>query len=270
MILFASLLAAAAPPTAHHAAPIDPRSPAERYAACVKQSDTDATAAIRTATSWAAAGGGIAAAQCLGVAKSAAGDWRGAADAFIAAATIAGELKDMRTGDLWVSAGNAALAGGDAARARSALDNALAVPTLVGPMRGEALVDRARADVAAGDQPAARVDLNAALVLVPQDPVAWLLSATLARRMGDAARAATDINEAETRAPKEPAVALEAGNIAAGAGNMTAARADWTRARDADPDGDIGQEAINDLAASADGATLAAGPPAAPGKPAGR
>ncbi len=247
MIAALALLLAAAPAPA---GPPDSSSPQARFTACVKKSDTDPAAAAQVATAWASTGGGVPAAQCLGIARSAAGDWKGAADAFSAAADIADRTRDRRAANLWVSAGNAALAGGDAVRARAALSNAIANPALSDPMKGEALLDRARADVAANDLGAARGDMNQALALVPADPMAWLLSATLARRMDDAARAAADIKEAMLRAPNEPDVLYEAGNIAAAAGNMDDARTQWARAVAADPQSDAAKSARAELAAT--------------------
>lgn len=249
MILLALLLAATPPA----AGPADPRTPDTRYRACVKRSDADAAGAIAEARGWAASGGGIPAGQCLGIAETAAGAYKAAADAFTATASIADQTHDPRAATLWVSAGDAALADGDGTQARKAIDAALANPALTGELRGEALLDRARADVVAGDDPAARGDLDRALTLVPGDPVAWLLSATLARRMGDAPRAATDIKEARTRAPDEPAILLEAGNIAALAGNMADARLQWGHARDIDPTGEIGRSAAARIAANGGG-----------------
>ncbi len=248
MILLALLLAAAPPSAA--VGPADPSTPAERYRACVKQSDDDAAGAIAKAKAWAASGGGIPAGQCLGIAETAAGDWKAATDAFTASATIADQMHDPRAPALWVSAGDAALAGGDTTGARKAIDSALAYPSLTGEMRGEALLDRARSDVAGDDNQTARADLDQALTLVPDDPVAWLLSATLARRMGDGTRAATDIRVALSRAPNEPAVLLEAGNIAALNGNPADARVQWSKAKAADPQGEIGQQAAAKIAGS--------------------
>lgn len=247
MILALALLLAAAPTPA---GPPDQRSPKARFDECVKTSDSDPAAAARIATAWAANGGGVPAAQCLGIARSAASDWKGAADAFSAAAEIADRTRDRRAANLWVSAGNAALAGGDGPRARAALSNAIANPALSDPMKGEALLDRARAGVAANDLGAARTDMNQALSLVPGDPMAWLLSATLARRMDDAPRAAADIKEAMLRAPNEPDILYEAGNIAAAAGNMDDARAQWSRAAAADPHSPAADAARAELAAT--------------------
>ncbi|MDB5736388.1 MAG: hypothetical protein JWO65_56 [Sphingomonas bacterium] len=259
MILLAALLAAA-PVTNHKspAGPADPRSPQARFSDCVKQSDADPAAAVKAAKAWAGSGGGVLAGQCLGIAQSAAGDWKAAAGAFSAAATIADTLHDDRAPTLWVSAGNAALAGDDAATARSAFGTALASAAMPAQLRGETFLDRARADVAQGDLPSARADMNEALRLVPDDPMAWLLSATLARRMSDGPRATTDIREAMLRSPNEAPVLFEAGNIAASNGDMEEARRQWARARIADPQSDAGRGAAAELAAAGGDSTPAA------------
>jgi tetratricopeptide (TPR) repeat protein len=247
------LLAAAAGPSA-------PAAPA-RFEACVRLSDTDPAAAQKSAAEWAGSGGGVPAAQCLGIARTAAGDWKGAADAFVVAAGLAEGTHDPNAPTLWVSAGNAALAGGDPSRAKAALGNAIGTPGFVGLMRGEAMLDRARADVALNDLASARGDMNEALRLAADDPMAWLLSATLARRMGDTGRATADIAQAATRAPNDPDVLFESGNIAAAAGDMAKARGEWTKAAAADPKSPGAEHARAELAANGG---------AAPANPSGR
>jgi Tfp pilus assembly protein PilF len=256
-----ALLLVAAPAPAQ-TGPSDARNPQARYQACIKQTDTDPAGATQTATAWASSGGGALAAQCLGLARSAAEDWKGAADAFTAAADVATKTHDRSAASYWVSAGNAALAAGDTARARAALSSALADPALAEQMKGEAYLDRARADVAAGDLPAARSDLNDALGLVPADPMAWLLSATLARRMNEGSRAANDIREAMLRAPNEANILYEAGNIAATNGDMDDARVQWSRAAAADPQSDAARSAKAELEATGDTAPKPAPKPA--------
>jgi tetratricopeptide (TPR) repeat protein len=243
----ALLLAAASAPPAK--APAPQASQAD-FSGCTRLTDSDPAAAAKIAVAWAAQGGGVPAARCLGLARSAQDDWKGAADAFTAGAEIADKTHDRRAADMWVSAGNAALAGGDFARAQTALSSAIANPALPGKMKGEALVDRARTHVAANDLPGARADLNDALALVPDDPMAWLLSATLARRMGETTRASDDIKEAMLRAPNEADVLFEAGNIAATNGDMGGARMQWTRATTADPRSDAAASARAELVAS--------------------
>jgi tetratricopeptide (TPR) repeat protein len=244
VILPLTLLLTAAPVTG----PIGDGTVQAHFDACAKQSDIDPAGAQQTAIAWAKTGGGVAAAQCLGIARSATGDWKGAAEAFSTAADLADKIhQPLAAASAWVSAGNAALAAGDAANARTALSTAIASPDLPDPLKGEAYVDRARAGVAAGDNQAARADLDQAVSLVPADPMAWLLSATLARRMNDDIRAAADIKEAMLRAPNQSDVLYEAGNIAASSGDMDDARAQWTRAASAEPDSDAAQRARVEL-----------------------
>ena len=246
MILPLLLVAAAAAP-----GPADTRGVQARFDACAKLSDTDPTAAQKEAIAWAKTGGGVAAAQCLGIARSAADDWKGALDAFTTAADLADKTHEpVAAANMWVSAGNAALAGGDFAKAREALSTAIASPALPGALKGEAYLDRARAAVGAGDTASARADLDQAVKLVPEDPMAWLLSATLARRMGDTARAKADINQAMMKAPNQSDILYEAGNIAAAAGDMEDARAQWTRAVSAEPGSDGSNRAKAELAAT--------------------
>lgn len=205
-------------------------SDADRFHACVAQVDKNPDAAIDIANRWRVAGNSLMARQCLGMAYAARGSWASAAATFAQAAQAADAAKDARAAGLWVQAGNAALAQGDAVTARSHFDAAIILGTLTGPDAGEARLDRARALVATGDLKAARTDLDAALALVPEDPLAWLLSAVLARRMGALDRAQTDIDAATKRAPDDASVALEAGNIAALKGQDDAARAAWSAA----------------------------------------
>lgn len=232
MILFIALAAAT------HAAPkLQPTTPAptasadqQRFDKCVAMIDDDPVKAVDAAGTWRVEGGGVLARQCLGLAYAAQQRWLPAVTAFEQAAQTAEKERDTRAGNLWVQAGNAALAAGEASRARSAFDAAIANGQVKGIELGEAHLDRARALVAIGDARAARSDIDLALKLVPVDPLGWLLSATLARRMGDLQRASTDIAEAAKRSPDDASVALEAGNIAVLMGADEAARTAWTAA----------------------------------------
>jgi tetratricopeptide (TPR) repeat protein len=166
---------------------------------------------------------------------------------FQQAAEAAQQTKDSRAAALWVQAANSALAGGAFVKARSFIDAALIEGTLKGAEAGEAHLERARALVAVGDLTKARTDLDTAAKLVPQDPLIWLLSASLARRSGDLDRARTDIAEAARLSPDDASVALEAGNIAAMMGNDAAARTAWTAAVKIAPDGPQGKAAAKAL-----------------------
>lgn len=203
---------------------------ATRFQACVALIKQDPGIAVDQADAWARQSNNVPSRHCLGLAFVAMERWTPAALTFAQAAGEAELQGDGRAALLWSQAGNAAIAGDDAAKGRGYLDRALALPSLTAPMQGEAWLDRARADVALNDPKQARIDLDKGMALVPQDPFAWLLSATLARRDNDLARAARDIAEAVKRAPNDPSVALEEGNIAGAAGQRDAARRAWTRA----------------------------------------
>jgi tetratricopeptide (TPR) repeat protein len=209
-LLFLAAAAAATP-----APPPPPKDPtAIRYESCVALVKSDPAKAEALADQWRLGGGGLPARQCLGLAYVAQERYAPAAIAFEQAAQEAEIQRDGRAANLWVMAGNALLANGDAAGGREKLDRALALPVLSLPMRGEAYLDRARAQEALDNLPASRADLDMALKLVPQDPMAWLLSATLARKMHDMTRATTDIAEAQKRAPNDGDVEAEARAIA--------------------------------------------------------
>jgi tetratricopeptide (TPR) repeat protein len=225
--VFPLLILAAATATAK---PPPSTLPRDRGSACAALARSDPARAIAEANAWRLVGGGIPARQCLGLAYVQDERWRSAATVFEQAAREAQSSNDARVGALWSQAGNALLAAGDAARARRDLDSALATGALSDAMRGEVELDRARADVALNDPAAARTDLNRAIQHVPDDPMVWLLSATLARKQGEVDRATADIAEAIKRAPDDPDVALEEGNVHAVAGDLAAARLAWQRA----------------------------------------
>ncbi len=202
----------------------------QRFDTCTRLIATDAAKALDDAAAWRLAGGGIAARQCEGLAYVALHRWAPATTVFESAARDADAHADGRATNLWVQAGNAALAGGDPARARTAFDAAIIRGQAGGADLGKLYLDRARARVATLDLPGGRADIDAALKLVPADPLAWLLSATLARAMNDLPRATTDIAQAAQRSPDDAQVALEAGNIAMASGADDAARSAWEAA----------------------------------------
>ena len=239
MILLPLLAAAAA---------LDGDTEAARFAACTDLVARDPAAAVDRAGAWRLAGGGIAARHCEGLAYVAQARWLPAATAFEAAARDADTHADGRAANLWVQAGNAALAAKDAARAARDFDAALVRGGTGGADLGEIRLDRARARFALNDKAGAREDLDAALKLVPADPLAWLLSATLARQSDDLQRAATDIGEAARRSPDDAQVALEAGNIAVRSGHEEAARTAWQAAVRNAPASAAGKAAAEALA----------------------
>ena len=202
---------------------------AVRLAECMTLATGDPEKGEAAAVRWRGEGGGYRARLCLGVAYANQERWAAAASAFEDAAREAENAKDPRAADYWAQAGNAWLAASDPAKARTALDAALASGTLLGPALGQVHLDRARARVANGDMEGARADLDRALSYVPEEPFGWLLSATLARRMGENKRAKADIDEALRRAPDDASVQLEAGNVAVVMGDQVTARSAWQR-----------------------------------------
>jgi tetratricopeptide (TPR) repeat protein len=218
-----------------------------RFDACMDLATDDPATGIVAANEWLMTGGGYFARHCLGYAYAKDGRWSAAADSFVAAARDAERVHDARAANLWTQAGNAALASGDPTRALGHFDAALAQGVSHGLLLGELHLDRARALVIAGQPEEAEAAFAEAHRLVPEDPLAWLLSATLARRQGKLDRAQADIDVAARLAPRDPEVALEAGNIAATAGKYDIARRNWTQAIDIRPDGPVAKTARGHL-----------------------
>ena len=219
-----SLLIAAAVAQAAAVSPADEA----RFVRCAALASKDPAAAVVEASNWRiSGGGGSAARQCQGLAYAGLNQYEPAAKAFTEAAEAAG--KDGRAaGPLWVQAGNAWLLADRAADAREALTKGIAAGEGNAVLLGEAHLDRARAAAALSDWPAARKDLDDAQRLAPADPMVWLLSAALARRMEDLPRARTDIAEALKRDPGAGPILIEAGNIALMSGDLATARKHWT------------------------------------------
>ena len=270
---------AAAPPAPPPAAstpalPAGPRTlgPIDeaRFNACHDAAVADALNGVVEANAWLIDGGTYLARQCLGFAYSLQQQYGAAEAAFARAASDAEVARDPRAATLWVQAGNAALAGGDAPLARRRFDAALAQGQLSGLPLGEAYLDRARAALAQSDWAAARADLDIAGQTAAQDPLLWLLSATLARRQEDMVRARADIDFAIRLAPRDAAVALEAGNIAAALDDLAGARRYWESASalgGASPPGDTARARLADLTAFEAAATAPPGAPPPPAPP---
>ena len=237
--MIALLLLAAEPATA----PAD----VTRFEACADLAETDPARALDEASTWRLAGGGVMARQCEGLSYVTQKRWAPAAVAFEAAAREAETKSDGRAALLWVQAGNAALAGNDPAKATVYFDGALARGQLTDDALGEAHLDRARARASLGDLKGARADLDLATRNAPADPLGWLLSATLARKMNDLPRAQADIEEAAKRSPDDASVALEAGNIAILSGHEDAARTAWEAASRLQPGSSAAKAALAQL-----------------------
>jgi tetratricopeptide (TPR) repeat protein len=197
-----------------------------QFTECLDLARKDAPSAVTEASLWAQQGGGYLAQACHGFAL--AGDFKFdlAIPILTEAAKDAEEKKDPRSARFWAQAGNAAIAIDRPAEALTALDRALAL-AVTGGEKADTEVDRARALVALSQPQEAEAALTNARQLAPENGTAWLLSATLARRLSKLPDALTYVQTAASLLPRDPAVALEAGNIAIAAGDENAARKQW-------------------------------------------
>lgn len=239
--------------TPRPAAAADGRIPVpEKYAkpfqACLDAALESPDKGVAFAQQWRLEGGTFYARHCMGFAYARSERWAPAMVAFEQAADEAERNGDMaQSARLWAQAGNAALAAGDAAKARTSFDAALARGLPDGIEKGEIHLDRARALEALGDGKEARESLDVALGQVPQDPLAWLLSATLARRSGELKLAQTHIARAVQLSPDDASVALEEGNIAVLTDHDDVARSAWQRAAKLAPQSPAGKAAADNL-----------------------
>jgi tetratricopeptide (TPR) repeat protein len=225
-----------------------PEKFAKSFQACLDQAIESPEQGVAFAQKWRLEGGSFYARHCMGFAYARAERWAPAIVAFEQAADEAERSGEMaQSARLWTQAGNAALAGGDAAKARASFDAALARGLPDGIEKGETHLDRARALVALGDATAARDSLDVALAQAPQDPLAWLLSATLARRSGEMKLAQAHIARAVQLSPDDASVALEEGNIAVLTDHADVARSAWQRAVRLAPQSPAGKAAADNL-----------------------
>lgn len=249
------------PSEARPEAPIEaplrkPRSPADiRFDQCLDEATDDPDNGLLAANRWQIEGGGFLARNCLGFAYAELQEWTKAIPEFVQSAEGAEAAADDRAAIFWSQAGNAALAHGQYADALEYLGSALKQDTLDGLLKGEVHLDMARIFVALDRYGEAKQQFALVHELVPEDPLGWLLSATLARRMGDLALAKSDIAVAAKLAVTDPAIALEAGNIAYQAGDMANAKSNWEQAIKFGPDSPPAQAATRYLAQLSSGET---------------
>lgn len=217
------------------------RSEGSRYAECLSLSRSDPIAAQAMAQTWLASSEGGAAARaghCLGMALVELDYFADGAQAFADARALVPASAAQFRAMLGALEGNAALAGGDAERALRAFDGALvdALAALDAQLMGETHIDRARALVALGRNQEAADALANAREITPGNATAWLLSATLSRRLGKLPAAQQQIERAAMLAPRDPAIGLEAGVIAAQSGRFDVARRSFQSVVDVAPE----------------------------------
>ena len=225
-----------------------PEKYAKAFQACLDEALQSPEQGVAFAQKWRLEGGSFYARHCMGFAYARAERWAPAIVSFEQAADEAERSGEMaQSARLWAQAGNAALAAGDPAKARTSFDAALARGLPDGVEKGETHLDRARALVALGEVKEARNSLDVALAHVPQDPLAWLLSATLARRAGELKLAQAHIARAVQLSPDDASVALEEGNIAVLTDHADIARSAWQRAVKLAPQSPAGKAAADNL-----------------------
>ena len=198
-----------------------------QFTECLDLARKDAPSGFTDASLWVQQGGGSLARACQGFAMATDFKFDEASVVLAEAAKGAQEKGDPRAGRFWAQAGNAAIAAGQPEIALDVLNKALALTTLGNNERADNEIDRARALVAMGKAADAENALTTARQLGPENGTAWLLSATLGRRLNKLLDALTYIQTAAALSPRDPAVALEAGNIAIAAGDEAAARKQW-------------------------------------------
>ena len=224
-----------------------------RLGLCLDQARADPAGAIAEASTWSGeASGGEASypQQCLGYAYTLLLRWDAAERAFLAAREAELATNHFRRAQLATMAGNAALADGrgDAALVALALAATDAAASGDAGLRSLVETDRARALVMQGNQGEAEAVLAAARTLDAQNALAWLLSATLARRLGKLEEAQGFIETAAALSPDYPEVGLEAGVIAMLQGRADAARASWESVVAVEPDSETAATARGYLA----------------------
>lgn len=226
-MLLALFLLQAATPTA--AQPL-PTLDEVQFTECLDLARTDAASAVIEASMWAQKGGGYLARACHGFALATDFKFDLATPLLSEAAQGAQDKGDPHAAQFWAQAGNSAIADGKPGIALAALNKALASTTLDNAERADSEVDRARALVALDRTGDAEQSLATARQISPENGTAWLLSATLARRLNKLPDALRYIQTSAALLPRDAAVALEAGNIAIAAGDGATARKQWEQA----------------------------------------
>ena len=179
---------------------------------------------------------------CRAVAAQELGKFAEAAASFETAAGLT-KPGDPATDRMLAAAGNMWIAANQPGKAALAIDRALTGKGLLADQRGLALLDRARAAEAQGDLKTARAKLTLASQSIAEDPFLWYFSAALAIRENDIATAKVAINRALAMIPNDPTVLFEAGHVYQTAGEDAKARDFWTRAAATDPTGPSGNAA---------------------------
>ena len=241
--------------------------PAGELARCLAQTQSDPAAALDIAQRWReTADTPLAQAQsahCAGLAMIALNRLDEAQRVFELASGEATESQLAYAARLAGMAGNTAMLRGKPDEALPLLDRAGGMADAAGdkPLSALLRVDLARTLVALGRDADAASALDEARTADAANGEAWLLSATLSRRMQHYAEAQQRIQRAGELDPRNPAVGLEAGVIAALSGREEDAKKSFESVLLVAPDSYEAQRARGYLE------QLGGGPPAAAEQP---
>lgn len=218
--------------------------PGVKYSSCLQQVKIDAKAAVKVASTWAEAGGGVPARHCEALALIELDRPEEAGNVLIGIGfdESVGDL-DVRA-DLLSQAGNAFLLASKAEKARKALDGAIALR----PGDPDLLIDRARSYAMEASWAPAIADLTAAIAIVPSRAAPYVLRASAKRQSGDARGAKNDLELALQREDGNVDALVERGLLYAAAGETEGARADFNSVIAAAPDSPAGALAKTELA----------------------
>ena len=208
---------------------------------CLTKASSDPQSALDFAQSWREVAQTdldfAQSAHCLGLALVQLGRMGEAREAFELASGEAPADNLAYAARLAAMAGNAAVSSGDLEGAIALLDRAggMALAAPDGDLASELRVDLARVMVRHGRADDAALALAEAREANALNGEAWLLSATLSRRMERLGEAQAQIERAAMLTPRDPQVGLEAGVIAAMSGRAEDARASFASVIDVTP-----------------------------------
>ena len=234
------------------------------YRKCITMADTDPDKAYDAAVEWRDFGGGAGAEHCMAIALAIQGDYARAAELLEDLArradypldpALAGDAlggPEVRRADLLAQAGNAWLIAGETDRAYSVFSDALEMPDLPAPVRGELLIDRATADAERERHQGALDDLNEAFELLGQRADILTYRAAAQRGLGALSRARADIDAALALAPQSPEALFERASLNLLVGNYEGAILDWTKVRRLAPGTPAAQAAAINIARAED------------------
>jgi tetratricopeptide (TPR) repeat protein len=194
------------------------------YDSCVALVASDAKKALDYARKWKPNAGAetTAALHCEALALSALGRDAEAATTFSQVALNMGDAPKEAQAEAFAQAASAWVLAEDLARARTAIDQALALdPT------SEHLIARANIRAMAKDWEGVRVDAGEVLVELPTSVEALTLRAAALRNLGYPHAALADAERAVSIAPHNLSALLERGRMRAAQGNVAGARSDW-------------------------------------------